>query len=150
MNLGARLLTTRWFVRAPIGLFRIGLGPLFVGRLLLLEHRGRTSGRRRFVVLETVARPSRDEVVVAAGFGDGSAWLRNLRAEPRCFVSIGRRRRVPSVARVLDDDDRAEILADYERRHPGAWHWLQETIVEATGDPAPDVPLVRLSLAGWG
>jgi len=47
-GVGARLLRTRAFVRAPIGLFRAGLGWLFGSRILMLEHRGRRSGSRRY------------------------------------------------------------------------------------------------------
>ncbi|HLS79672.1 MAG TPA: nitroreductase family deazaflavin-dependent oxidoreductase, partial [Nocardia sp.] len=56
-DLGVKLLRTRWFVRAPIWAFRARLGFLFGGRLLLLEHTGRTSGKARYVALETVDRP---------------------------------------------------------------------------------------------
>lgn len=87
---GARLLRTRWFVRAPIGVFRARLGFLFGGRILLLEHRGRKSGKARYVVLETVARPASDTVVVASGFGRSAQWFQNLTADPHCRVSIGR------------------------------------------------------------
>lgn len=46
----------RWFVRAPIWLFRARLGFLLGSRLLMLEHLGRKSGGRRHVVLEVVTR----------------------------------------------------------------------------------------------
>ncbi|HTM84573.1 MAG TPA: nitroreductase family deazaflavin-dependent oxidoreductase, partial [Mycobacterium sp.] len=39
-------------MRAPIWLYRARLGALLGSRLLMLEHRGRTSGARRYVVLE--------------------------------------------------------------------------------------------------
>ena len=42
----ARLLRTRWIVRAPIPLFRAGLGWLFGGRFVMAEHIGRKSGKR--------------------------------------------------------------------------------------------------------
>jgi len=80
-RIGARGLTTRWLVRAPIGIYRAGLRFVFGSRLLMLEHRGRSSGRRRFVVLEVVDRPARDEYVIASGFG------------PRANVVPQRRRR---------------------------------------------------------
>lgn len=40
----AALLRVRWFVRAPIWLFRARLGGLFGSRLLMLEHVGRSPG----------------------------------------------------------------------------------------------------------
>jgi len=55
---GAALLQVRWFVRSPIWLYRARLGFVFGSRLLMLEHVGRTSGHRRYVVLEVIARPA--------------------------------------------------------------------------------------------
>ena len=60
-GLGARALRTRWLVRAPINLYRVGLGFLFGTRLLMLEHVGRRTGARRYVVLEVVDRPLSNE-----------------------------------------------------------------------------------------
>ncbi|MGH3626024.1 MAG: hypothetical protein ACRDRL_01055, partial [Sciscionella sp.] len=61
---GAGMLRVRWFVRAPIWLYRARLGFLFGTRLLMLEHIGRTTGERRYVVLEVVARPTPDSYIV--------------------------------------------------------------------------------------
>ncbi|MBI4479340.1 MAG: hypothetical protein HY651_04900 [Acidobacteria bacterium] len=44
----------RLFLRFPILLYRLGLGWLFGGRLVLLTHIGRKSGRSRRVLLETL------------------------------------------------------------------------------------------------
>lgn len=67
----ARLLRTRWLARADLA-FRSGLGWLFAQRLLLLEHTGRVSCQPRFVVLEIVGCPARDEIIVASGFGEAA------------------------------------------------------------------------------
>lgn len=61
----AGLLRVRWLVRAPIGLYRAHLGFLFGSRLLMLEHTGRKSGTRRYVVLEVVGHPRPGTYVVA-------------------------------------------------------------------------------------
>ncbi|WP_281916747.1 nitroreductase family deazaflavin-dependent oxidoreductase [Nocardia sputorum] len=145
-SIGARLLRTRWFVRAPITLFRARLGFLFGGRLLLLEHTGRRSGRARFVALETVARPSRDRVVIASGFGTQAQWFRNLAADPHCHVSISAHVRVPALARVLSPDESALVLDGYRRIHPGAYRKLGRIVEEATGTGIDAVPMVELTL----
>lgn len=146
-TLGARILTTRWIVRAPIGLFRAGLGFLFAGRLLLLEHVGRVSGEPRYVVLETVLRRGRDEVIVASGFGEKAQWFRNIVASPRCHISIGTRRRVPAFATVLSMDDADVVLDQYRSVHPNAWAELKAAIVAATGEADPQIPLVNLHVS---
>ncbi len=142
----SRLLNTRAAVRAPITLFRWGLGFLFGGRLMMLTHRGRTSGRPRYVVLEVVERPTRDVVVVASGFGERAQWYRNLEADPRCLVSVGLRTGVPAVAHLLPDDENETVLARYAARYPRSWKELRRAITETTGDPRSPVPVVRLAL----
>ncbi|MDJ0334457.1 nitroreductase family deazaflavin-dependent oxidoreductase [Salinibacterium sp. G-O1] len=150
MSVAARLLRTRWLMRAPIGMFRIGLGFLFGERLLLLEHIGRTSGKARYVVLETVSRPTPNEILVASGFGTRSQWLQNLRANAQCFVSIGRIRRSPAVSEILDDESARRALAGYALEHPKAWQQLNALMGELAGTANPEIPVVRLTLPTRG
>lgn len=146
MSIGARLLRTRWLVRAPIWVYRAGLGFLFGRRLLLLEHRGRTTGQTRYVVVEAVDRPDDDTVVIASGFGATAQWYQNLLAEPHCRVSVGMRRRVPAVALPLDPAEAAGTLARYRTQHPRAYRSLAGVIEEATGRGIETVPMVQLAL----
>ncbi|MDQ2698305.1 MAG: nitroreductase family deazaflavin-dependent oxidoreductase [Actinomycetota bacterium] len=146
MDLGAKFLTTPWAVRLPIPLFKAGFGFFFFGRLLMLEHRGRTSGESRFVVLEAADHESPDRIVIASGFGAHAQWYQNLRAEPRCGVSVGWRRRVPSRAELLGTDESRALLMQYSRRHPKVWAVLQQSIRDATGEADPEIPMVRLHL----
>ncbi|UOE45654.1 nitroreductase family deazaflavin-dependent oxidoreductase [Agromyces larvae] len=146
MDLGAKFLTTRWAVRAPIPLFKAGFGFLFGGRLLLLVHRGRVSGEPRYAVLETVDREAPDRILIASGFGPHAAWYRNLRSEPRCAVSIGFRTRVPARAELLDAAESRAVLDRYAAEHPEAWRMLRRSISEATGVQDPVIPMVRLHL----
>ena len=145
-RLGARLLQTRWLVRAPIGLFRAGLGWMLGSRILMLEHRGRRSGERRFVCLEVVERPARDRLIIVSGFGERAQWYRNLLAEPRCFVSTGALRHVPATARPMSDDEAAAALDRYRERRPRDWQLLQATIERAVGHPVEGLPMVELVL----
>lgn len=158
MALASRLLRTRALVRAPIALFRSGLGFLAGGRLLLLEHRGRTSGAPRYVVLEVSGRPDRDAYVVVAGLGPRSQWYRNVVADPRVLVSVGRHRRVRCLARTLPPDAGARLLRTYAGEHAGGWAVLEPVLLEwalplaeERGDPdwRRVVPVVELrALAG--
>lgn len=146
MSIAARLLKTRWLMRAPIGLYRAGFGWLLGPRFLLLEHRGRVSGQSRFVVLEVVWRERRDALVVASAFGASSHWFRNLSANPNCRVSTGLRQRMPAVASVIPAAEGEMILEQYRRRYPRTWAKLLAAIRAATGDENPHIPLVRLQL----
>lgn len=145
-DLGAKLLRTRWFVRAPIGLFRARLGFVFGGRVLLLEHIGRKSGESRFVALEAVSRPNPHTVVLASGFGKTSQWYRNLAANPKCWVSIGFRYRVPATARMMAPEEAKAVLAEYKQLHASSYKQLSGVIEQATGESIDSVPLVELTL----
>ncbi|MEV4158495.1 nitroreductase family deazaflavin-dependent oxidoreductase, partial [Nocardia salmonicida] len=58
----------RLMFRAPIHLYRLRLGWLFGGRLLLLDHAGRVSGKPRQAVIEVVEHDSVDgSYVVCSG-----------------------------------------------------------------------------------
>lgn len=144
---GSRLLKSRWLVRLPIGLFRIGLGFLFTSRLMLLEHRGRKSGARRFVVLEVLAMPSRNELVLASGFGRRAQWFQNLQANPSCRVSVGFLRHVDATATVLDEERARPILANYQAAYPVLWKKLNATLRELQGGNEHfELPLVLVRM----
>lgn len=146
LEASAAALRTRWFVRAPIGLYRRGWGWLLGERLLMLEHRGRRSGLARQVVLEVVGRPRPGSYLVAAGFGERAQWLRNVRAEPRVRVSTGRHRSVPATARELDRTDAGIWLERYTTEHPFAWSVLSVTMQEGLGTDIEHLPVVELTL----
>jgi deazaflavin-dependent oxidoreductase (nitroreductase family) len=130
MGTASTLLHSRWFVRAPIALFRSGLGFLTGGRLVLLVHRGRASGEARYVVLEVAGRPASDRFVVVAGLGPRSQWYRNVVAEPRVLVRTGARAAAPALARTLPPDDGARLLAGYAARSARAWSVLEPVLTE--------------------
>ncbi|MZD05739.1 nitroreductase family deazaflavin-dependent oxidoreductase [Streptomyces sp. SID5785] len=141
----------RRIARLPIGLFRIGLGPLFGHRLLLLHHTGRVSGRDRKVVLEVVAHdPEHGTWTLASGFGPGAAWYRNLKATPRATIQVGNRRHAVT-ARFLTEAEGAEIMARYAPLHPRTARRLCAFMgFEVDGSPAAyrragrGIPFVRL------
>ncbi len=143
--LAARALRTRRLVRAPIRLYRHGLGGLLGSRLVMIEHTGRTSGQPRYVVLEVVDRPDPDTVVVCSGFGETAQWYRNLRAHPDCRVTVGRRERAAR-ADLLDRAASDEVLATYRTEHPMAWERLRGAIEQAVGHGVEGLPMVRLHL----
>jgi deazaflavin-dependent oxidoreductase (nitroreductase family) len=108
----------RLAARAPLLLFRAGLGPVLGKRFLLLHHVGRRTGLDRHVVLEIVAHETPlPGWTVASGFGPGSDWYRNLRAHPKTVVQVGNRYHAVT-ARFLTAADGAQIMTDYARRHP--------------------------------
>jgi deazaflavin-dependent oxidoreductase (nitroreductase family) len=127
------MLRTRWIVRAPIWLFRARLGFLLGGRFVLLEHRGRKSGRRRYAVLEVVDRPAPGSVTVVAGLGPRSQWYRNIVAEPHVRIQTGVGPPRPAIAKPLDPESARRALDRYATAHPRAWRKLQPVLEAASG-----------------
>ncbi|MFI5980566.1 nitroreductase family deazaflavin-dependent oxidoreductase [Streptomyces sp. NPDC051555] len=110
----------RTVARLPIGLYRIGLGPVFGARMLLLRHTGRLSGRTRAVCLEVVAHdPVRGSWTVASGFGTGAQWYRNLSHIPKVTIQVGRTFHAVN-AHFLTAEEGGEVMAASAARHPRA------------------------------
>jgi deazaflavin-dependent oxidoreductase (nitroreductase family) len=104
-------------LRAPLRLYDWHAGWLLGHRFLRLTHLGRTSGRRYQTVVEVLTTdPIAGEVMVMAGFGRTTDWLRNIQAHPAVEITLGRQRFRP-VHRILDEDDAAAVLADYEHHN---------------------------------
>ncbi|MHB1064997.1 MAG: nitroreductase family deazaflavin-dependent oxidoreductase [Georgenia sp.] len=140
----------RWLARAPIVVFRAGAGRIFGGVLVMVEHTGRTSGLPRYVVLEVLMREPH-AVVVAAGYGPGSQWLRNVTAQPRVRLWCGRTSGAAGSAAVLTPERARDLLQRYRREHPVRARFVARALgVPALllADPLPAdvgsrIPLVR-------
>jgi deazaflavin-dependent oxidoreductase (nitroreductase family) len=108
----------RWLFRVPVYFFRAGLGFLFGGRIILLEHLGRKSGLTRYSCVEVVDRdPSGETLTIVSGYGVQAQWYRNLQAHPDIDVRAAWGRR-PVRAKLLSPSEGADSMVDYGRRHP--------------------------------
>lgn len=124
--------------RAPILLYRLGLGGLLGHRFVLLTHTGRRTGRARRVVLEVVGHDEEPGgVLVASGYGARSQWFRNILAEPRVTFQVGRHRHA-GTARPLPPEDSGRRLAEYARRHPRTAEALMRVIGQQVDGSAAD------------
>lgn len=148
-RLAHRALTNRRFVRSPIWLYRHRLGWVLGSRFLLLQNTGRASGMPRLAVLEVVDRPRPGTYRVISGLGEGSQWLRNVRANPLVRVSSGFLRDRPATAHVHASDAAAQVLESYARAHPAAWAALSpvlDGVRTDDADPWRGIPVVDLVL----
>ena len=122
--------------------------------MLMLEHTGRRSGLRRFVVLEVIAHREPGRWVVASGFGTRAQWYRNVIAEPAVRVVAGPHGPRDACARPLPADEADAALAVYVARHPRAWAALSTVVEHTLGAPVTTrdtaLPLVELRLVGRG
>lgn len=124
----------RYLWRAPIHLYRVGLGPLMGKRFLLLNHIGRKTGLPRQAVVE-IARydPEANVYYVASGFGKKSDWYRNLQAHPDVTIQVGNKKcgRMPACFRPKSLPKRwratcGPILAR-PWNCPNSWDWSWTT-----------------------
>jgi deazaflavin-dependent oxidoreductase (nitroreductase family) len=87
-------------------------------RFLMIEHRGRRSGKLYRTVIEVAGRhPDKHEWIAAAGFGPKSDWYLNLQAGTLEAVWIGSRRHAAS-ARFLEPGEAGDVMDAYEQTHP--------------------------------
>ena len=112
----------KWVV---IPLYRANILPLFgFGRLfVLLETRGRKTGKRRFTPLEY--RKYGENYLLFSSRGERSHWFQNLLANPGAVrVKIGFRTFIPGVEVVESLAERLEILKWYVERYSKAAKFL--------------------------
>jgi deazaflavin-dependent oxidoreductase (nitroreductase family) len=146
----------RFFLRAPLLLYRLGIGRALGGRFVKLTHTGRVSGIKRETVLEVVKRDDvTGTIYVASGWGENSNWLLNVTRNPRVGVEyMGRS--FNALARGLGQDEASDVLADYAVCYPKAFGMLTGNILgeklpptyESARAMAEYVPVVALAPSG--
>ena len=111
---------SRLLWRAPIWIYRLGLGGVMKKRMLLLHHVGRISGEPRENVLEIVDQDSETgSFTVASGFGKKSDWYKNIVKQPDVSITVGREE-IAVTARPLAPDESGRAMVNYAKRHPKA------------------------------
>lgn len=126
---------SRLMFRAPIWLYRLGLGFVMGKRFVLLNHIGRKSGLSRQVVLEVVDYdPESRRVVVCAGFGPKSQWYQNLLAEPDVSIQLGAKKWDVS-ARPLTPEQGGEVFQAFCENNPAEAKFANVLGYEVDGTP---------------
>lgn len=118
---------TAAFLRVPVLLYRLGLGPLLAGSTLVLTTRGRRTGCPRRTPLGYVRDGG--TLYVQSGRGERADWYRNVVADPVVVVRLGAER-FPA---------RAEVIRD-----PAELHRLQRLAAEQALRHAPPRPVLAV------
>ena len=125
------------FWRAPIWLYRIGLGSLLGDRFLLLNHTGRKSRQLRQAVLEVVKIDHKtDNYYVVSGFGEKAQWFQNIMQTVDVSIQVGKRI-LPARAERLSTERGKAILQEYAQKHPTAMRELSK-ILNLPYDGSPE------------
>ena len=140
-----------FFWRAPIYIYRLGLGWMLGKRFLLLNHIGRKSGLPRQAVLEVIHH-TEDAYFVSSGFGEKSHWFQNLMHSPNVSIQVGRKK-MQAKAERLPLPEAKEILQIYAEKHPIALRELIKIIglsydgsEEALEKIIKLIPIIRFSI----
>jgi deazaflavin-dependent oxidoreductase (nitroreductase family) len=100
--------------RFMLAMWRLGLGgwvngwPSVGGRILVLTHVGRKTGKRRRTPLNYAVVDG--DVYLTAGFGSGTHWYRNILANPEVEVWLPDGWWAGSAADMSDSERRNELL----------------------------------------
>ena len=137
-----------WWVQAllrtPLVLYRIGyrigLNRIVPERYVVIEHRGRRTGRVYQTMLEIFGHDAgHDEIFVVSGWGEQADWYRNLRAGGAVRVLRGTHAFAPNV-RSLSLETAECVHAAYLRSHPFA---MRASMWLVGMKPRNDEPLER-------
>jgi len=123
----------RLFLRVPRLVYVGPVAELLRSRcVLLLTTRGRRSGRPRTTAVSFMPLPD-GHFIVFSGWGVTSNWYRNLRAEPRVRIKVGRRQTWATASVVEDAQRRVELMRQMAARSG------------ACGPPRAIRPLLKLT-----
>ena len=108
--------------RAPILLWRLGLGAVAGRAFVLVTTRGRKSGLPRRTVVSSHEMDGR--IYSPCPYGERAEWYRNLAADPRVTIQARRCPQCAVAVRVTDDDELTGFYRLLERRDRAALHYL--------------------------
>jgi len=124
----------KWIFKIPILQYRLGLGWMIGRYVLLLTTTGRKSGKLRQTPLEYAYDTAKNRYRVAAGWAGNTDWYRNVRANPRVTVQVGRRK-FAALAEQASDEEVAEYMMSISQRQPrmdSVWNRWSDRTVDGT------------------
>jgi deazaflavin-dependent oxidoreductase (nitroreductase family) len=116
----------RWLFKAPIHLWRLGLGPLLGQIMILITHTGRKSGLPRRTMAEYYRLDGRKYAVAA--FGRRAQWCLNLLADPRVTIQTSDGAQSARAVRVLDERELEDVVRLFMRHDPPLTKWYLNSL----------------------
>lgn len=112
--------------KAPVHLWRLGLGPIIGHIFILITHTGRKSGLPRRTMTEYHTLGGKKYVPCA--FGKRSDWYKNIAADPRVTIQTARGAESVIARRVTDDYELVRAYDLLKRRNPIMLKWYLDSL----------------------
>ncbi len=136
----------RWLFRAPVLMYRVGLGGLMPAQVMLTTV-GRKSGRPHRAVVDLLKHDAATNTwYVTSGYGARSDWYRNLEANPEVQVQAGRRT-FRARAATLPPDKAEELTLNLWRQHGRLYRLYYDWGLRLVGLKARDEEELRAAVA---
>lgn len=109
--------------KAPLYVWRLGLGRLLIPHFLVLTTTGRKSGLPRHTMLEYSQVDGK--IYIASGWGDRSQWYKNAMADPLVTVQpVGKATLSGRIERVTDESEFRQLY-EAMQASPIMAEWLK-------------------------
>ncbi len=112
--------------KAPITLWRLGLGPVIGKVLLLITHTGRKTGLPRRTMVEYHQLDGKKYAPCA--FGPKTDWYKNVAANPYVTIQTADGAQSVKAVRVTEDDELIAVYELFKRRDPPLFHWYLQSL----------------------
>ena len=109
----------------PLILYRMGLGPLLGGKVMILTTRGRRTGLWRHTPLAYLR--DGDTLYAISNWGERADWYRNLQSSPDATVQIGNWRYAVKGAFVTEPEGLRAFVALLRRVSPAGEQFISAT-----------------------
>ncbi|GMQ79446.1 MAG: hypothetical protein BMS9Abin02_2037 [Anaerolineae bacterium] len=130
--------------KAPLQLWRLGLGPLLGQYLLILTHKGRKSGRIYHTMVEY--HRLNGNIYIPCAYGPQSDWYQNINAHPMVTVQTSKGSESMQAARVTNDQEILDVFSLFQRRDPPLTNLYLRTL---DIEPNPDDVLEHKDKIYW-
>lgn len=122
----------RLMFKAPLVLWRLGLGPLIGKLFVLITQTGRVSGLPRRTMTEVHLVNGRKYAPCA--FGERAQWYKNIQADPLVTIQTADGVERVTARRVTDGDELVSVLAAMRAKNPMADLYLESLGIRPTAD----------------
>jgi deazaflavin-dependent oxidoreductase (nitroreductase family) len=116
----------RVMFKAPLILWRLGLGPIIGKIMLIITHTGRKSGLPRHTMVEYHMLDGVKYVPCA--FGPRADWFKNIKADPRVTIQTAHGPERAIAIRVTEEQELLAVFDLFMRRDPPLTNWYLDSL----------------------